>query len=60
MGSVRLLVNQAEAAAMLGMSVNTFKRQVRPYIGRVEANGMRFPVTELQKWIDRETLAPIT
>lgn len=57
---MKLLVNQAEAAAMLGMSVNTFKANVRPYIGRVEAQGMRFPVSELQKWIDRETLAPIT
>lgn len=52
MAPLRLLVNQAEAAAMLGMSVNTFKQHVRPYIRRVEASGARYPVSELQRWID--------
>lgn len=56
--SQRLLVNQAEAAAMLGMSVNTFKRQVRPYIRRVEVQGMRFPVSELTKWVDSRAESP--
>lgn len=49
----KLLVNQAEAAVMLGMSVNTFKANVRPYIKRVECQGMRFPVSELEAWIAR-------
>lgn len=56
--SQRLLVNQREAAQMLGMSVNTFKTNVRPYIRRVEANGMRFPVTELTKWVDSRSVSP--
>jgi hypothetical protein len=49
----RLALNQAEAAEALGMSVNSFKRYVRPYVRRVECGGrMVFPVGELQKYLD--------
>jgi len=51
--AVKLALNQAEAAEALGMGVNTFKRQVRPYVRRVEyGRRMMFPVTELQRWLD--------
>ena len=52
---MRLLVNQKEAAAMLGMGVDTFKEHVRPHIKRVECQGMRFPVSELEAWIARNS-----
>jgi predicted DNA-binding transcriptional regulator AlpA len=55
---VRVLVNQKEAAAMLGMGVNTFKRHVRPHLRRVEADGMRFPVSEITKWVDNNSVSP--
>lgn len=49
-----LLLNQKEAAAALGISVNTFRLRVRPYIRHVTIGtaGWRFPLTELQRWIE--------
>jgi hypothetical protein len=51
----RLALNQREAAASLGMSVTTFKVRVRPYVRYVTlGRSMHFPVSELQKWLDRK------
>lgn len=51
---LRLALNQREAAAALGMSVNTFKIRVRPFVKHVSlGRAMLFPVTELQAWLDR-------
>lgn len=50
----RLALNQAEAAEALGISVNTFKRRVRPHVRRVDIGGrMLFPVADLEKWLQR-------
>jgi hypothetical protein len=51
---VQLALNQTEAAAALGVSVNTFKEHIRPYVKYVAiGDGMRFPVSELQAWLDQ-------
>lgn len=52
---VKLALNQAEAAEALGMGVNTFKRQVRPFIRHVAyGRRMLFPVSELEAWLDKK------
>lgn len=57
--AIRLALNQKDAAAALGVSVNTFKIAVRPHLGRVDVGGaVRYPVTELQRWIDQNTIVP--
>jgi hypothetical protein len=56
----KLLLNQREASAMLGMSQNTFKQHVRPYVGYVCAAGFRYPVVELERWIEQQTHTPLT
>jgi excisionase family DNA binding protein len=49
----RLALNQAEAARALGVSVPTFRTEVRPKLRRVMVGRrMLFPVTELQRWLD--------
>lgn len=55
----RLAYNQKTAAAQLSMSVDTFVKSVRPYVGRVYI-GRRalYPATELQAWLDREAMKP--
>lgn len=36
------------------MSLNAFKRHVRPHIRRVEVGSrLLFPVADLQRWLDR-------
>lgn len=49
-----LALNQKDAAAALGMSVNHFKQHVRPDLHPVYAGGLvRYPVDELQRWLDK-------
>ena len=50
--STRLALNQAEAAAALGIDVKTFRKNVRPYIKRVDMGSrMLFPVAELERYL---------
>jgi hypothetical protein len=50
----RLALSQVEAAESLGISLNAFKRYVRPHVRRVEVGTrMLFSVAELQRWLDR-------
>jgi hypothetical protein len=58
-GIPRLALNQEEAAAAVGLSVNSFKEHVRPRVKRVDV-GRRvlFPVAELQAWLDRNARLP--
>lgn len=49
-----LALNQKDAAAALGVSVDVFREHVRPYLKTVYISGMRrYAVSELQKWLDR-------
>jgi hypothetical protein len=49
-----LAVQQPEAARMLGMSVDSFQRQVAPEIRAVRLSGKLklYPVRELERWLD--------
>lgn len=50
---MKVALNQAEAAEALGISVNTFKEHVRPYVKRIDiGTRMLFPVSELQRWAE--------
>lgn len=49
-----LAVNQKRAAAMLGISVNTFKRNVRPDLPRIViGSAVRYRVKDLEDLLDR-------
>jgi hypothetical protein len=54
---VRLALNQKDAAAALGLSVNTFKAHVRSELPRVYiGDAVRYPVTGLQAWLDKNAV----
>jgi hypothetical protein len=49
----KLLVNRRDAARMLGMSVDSFRRHVEPDCRIVRVGSMRLiPVRELEVWIE--------
>lgn len=53
---MRLALNQKEAAAALGLSVNHFKEHVRPDLKVLIVGGLvRFPTSELERYVDRKT-----
>jgi hypothetical protein len=66
MGSetLRLALTRAEAAAAIGMSVDSFERYVQPDLRLVRAGRLRLvAVSELEKWLDRNaarTLEDVT
>ncbi len=48
----RLALSRDEAAAALGMSLNSFERHVQPTIRLVRLGRMRLvPVHELERWL---------
>jgi len=49
----RLALSRAEAAASLGVSVDSFERYIQPEIRFVRRGRLRLiPVSELTKWLD--------
>lgn len=52
-GSLRLALRRDEAAASLGMSLDSFERHVQPDLRLVRRGKLRLvPVSELQRWLD--------
>jgi len=50
----RLALTRAEAAASMGMSLDSFERHVQPTLRLVRLGRMRLvPITELQRWLDQ-------
>ena len=48
----RLALTREEAAASLGMSLNSFERHVQPTIRLVRLGRMRLvPLSELERWL---------
>jgi hypothetical protein len=48
-----LALSREEAAAALGMSVDSFERHVQPTLRLVRLGRMRLvPVRELERWLD--------
>jgi hypothetical protein len=49
----RLALSREEAAAALGMSLDSFERHVQPTMRLVRLGRMRLvPVRELERWLD--------
>ncbi len=47
-----LALNVEQAAASLGVGVNTFRRHVLPHVGSVKVGQVRIvPVVELERWL---------
>ena len=51
----RLALTREEAAAALGMSLDSFERHVQPTIGLVRLGRMRLvPVREIDRWLNEQ------
>ena len=49
----RLALTREEAAAAIGMSVDSFERHVQPTLRLVRLGRMRLvPVSEIERWLD--------
>jgi hypothetical protein len=49
----RIALTREEAAAALGMSLDSFERHVQPELRLIRRGRLRLvPVTELQRWAD--------
>lgn len=54
----RVALTRAEAAASLGLSVNSFERHVQPHLRLIRPGKVRLvPVTELTRWVERNAEA---
>lgn len=48
----RLAYSKPEAAAVLGVSINSFERHVQPELRVIRRGKLRlFPATELERWL---------
>jgi hypothetical protein len=57
----RLAVSRAEAAKLLGMSLDSFERYVQPEVRIIRRGALRLvPVRELEKWTERNAGATLT
>ncbi len=57
----RLALKREEAAASLGMSLDSFERHVQPTLRLVRAGSIRLvPVSELSRWLDAHAEHVIT
>ena len=58
-GAVRLALQRKEAAAALGVGVDTFDRHIRPALRCVYVGGIRlWPVAELERWLESRAMIP--
>jgi hypothetical protein len=49
----RLALSKPEAAAALGMSLNSFERHVQPELRVIRRGQLRlFPMRELERWLE--------
>lgn len=56
----RLSLNKQEAAACLGVSVDSFERHVQPDLRVIRRGRLRlFPVAELERWIAENAERPL-
>lgn len=56
---IRLALQRKDAAAALGVSVDTFDRQVRPYIKCVYIGNRVWPVSELERFLAEAAVTPV-
>lgn len=56
----RLAYTRREAAAMLGISLNTFARHVQPELKVIRRGSVRlFPHAELERWVEENAGRPL-
>lgn len=56
----RFALTRTEAAAALGMSVDSFERFVQPDVKLVRRGRLRLvPTTELERWVERNASATL-
>jgi excisionase family DNA binding protein len=57
----RILVGRKEAASMLGLSLDTFKRRVQGSVPCVYVGRRRlFRPSDLERWADRQAIGPVS
>ena len=55
----RFALTRAEAAASLGLSLDSFERYVQPHVRLIRVGSLRLvPVVEVERWIDNNA-APV-
>jgi hypothetical protein len=55
--SVGLALTRSEAAAAIGISLDSFERYVQPELRLVRRGRLRLvPIRELERWLDREAV----
>lgn len=60
-GRRRLAYSKPEAAAALGISVDSFERHVQPDLRVVRLGKLRlFPIQELERWLDEQAARPFS
>jgi hypothetical protein len=53
--TVRLALTRSEAAAAIGVSLDSFERYVQPELRLVRRGRLRLvPIRELERWLDHE------
>jgi hypothetical protein len=58
--SIRLALNQAEAADALGVCVNTFKTRIAPELACVHVGRRRlYLASDLQQWLEQSKTEPL-
>ena len=59
--TARLALQRKEAAAALGVGVDTFDRYIRPHLRCVYVGGVRlWPVAEIERWLVDHAILPST
>jgi predicted DNA-binding transcriptional regulator AlpA len=59
--TTRLALQRKEAAAALGVAVDTFDRHIRPDLRCVYVGGVRlWPVAEIERWLAARAIMPGT
>lgn len=57
----RIALTKAEAAEMLGMSIDSFERHVQPYIRVIRKGRLRrYLIRDLERWGEENAGRPLT
>ena len=57
----RFALTRAEAAASLGMSLDSFERYVQPHVRLIRVGSLRLvPVGEVERWVDDNAASVLT
>ena len=58
--SGQIALNRKQAAAALGVSLNTFERHIQPDLKVIRVGRLRlFPLRELERWVELNAARPL-